>query len=683
MQGNRKVKTGYLIKGQFVIPAIFGVLLLASAVSMAVLGAFIEAAALFAAFVIYVLVFLIYKLINTRKLRKRLIKFARDYQTMEGKFIENLPFPYAVTADDGTILLYNRRFGKFCGENPDIKSICDIFKEITQRDLNFEDREKAFAVVFNNRSYRLNFTTLVLSGDIIPEEIVNEAGSGDVHLYAVHMTDETEIVNMMRTMSAEQAVLGSLYVDNYNEAIEQVKSTSRLLAPALIDQEVTNYFSDCGGIVFKLEKDRYFLMFKRSALASLQRRRFDILDKIRSIDYGADMPITISLGLGIGGSFQHSQELARTALELALGRGGDQVVIKDGERTYFYGGKIRAAEKNTRVRARVMATSLREIMQGKERVVIMGHRTADMDCIGSSIGIYKAAKAAGVPAYIVLNELTNVVRPMLEVFLDDPEYGEGAFVPVEKASRYVDENTALVIVDVNNPNMFELGQLTRQTGTIVMIDHHLQTGEKVNNVVLSYIEPTASSASEMVTELLQYMGGGVKLTKNEAEALYAGILLDTNYFSKNTGVRTFEAAAYLRKSGVDVARVKAMFNDSLDEVKAKAEAVKTAEIIADGYVAAVCPAEKMENPTIIAAQVANELLDVNGVKASFVLLDYAGKIFISARSTGEANVQLIMEKMGGGGHMNSAGAQLTDDTVQSAMRKLRLTITKMLEEKIL
>ena len=683
MQKKKKVKAGYLLKGYFVIPIVFAALILAFGIFLLAAGNMFSGLVVLILFAAFTLTFLIFLAVNHQKIENRLIRFARDFRVMEGRFIENLPFPYVVVEPDGNILLYNKKFGEFYSEDSEVTNICSIFRELKPADLNFDGKEAAFSVIFNSRNYRLHFNTLVLPENIVPEGLVSTRKEPDIYLYAIHIIDETETVNLIRTLTAEQAVLGSLYVDNYNEAIEQVKSTSRLLAPALIDQEVINYFTGYGGVVRKLEKDRYFVMFKRSSLPSMQRTRFDLLDKIRGIDYGSDMPVTISLGLGAGRDYQESQEFSRVALELALGRGGDQVVIKDEGRTYFYGGKTKAAEKNTRVRARVMATSLREIIQGKERVVIMGHKTGDMDCIGSSIGMYKAARALNVPAYIVLNELNNVVQPVLELFLDDPEYGENAFIPVENASRYVDDNTALIIVDVNNPNMFELRELTTLTKTIVIVDHHLQTGDNVNNVVLSYIEPTASSASEMVSEILQYIAGDIKLKKTEAEALYAGILLDTNYFSKNTGVRTFEAAAYLRKFGVDVARVKAMFNDSLDEFKAKAEAIKTTEVIEEGFVVAVCPAGNMESPTIIAAQVANELLEVNGVKASFVLLDHAGKIFISARSTGETNVQLIMEKLGGGGHMNSAGAQLPDDTIPSVERKLRLTVKKMLEERII
>jgi len=354
-------------------------------------------------------------------------------------------------------------------------------------------------------------------------------------------------------------------VDDYAEVFEQVDDINKSLVNAMIDKEISSYFGQIGGLVRKLDKNRYFVIFEKKHLAGMQRNKFDLLDNIRKLNSDSGIPVTISAGIGVGDEYLRSQDYARTALELALGRGGDQVVVKEGERVYFYGGKIKSVEKNTRVKARVTALALREIIQSKDHVVVMGHKIGDTDCFGAAIGICRAAKALNRKAYIVLNELNNSVQPILSGFLDSEDYGDGVFLSVDEAPKYVDEDTALVIVDVNRPEIFECPELIFRTKTIVMIDHHLQSGDRIDNVALSYVEPSASSASEMITEMLQYVTGDVKLSKMEAEALYAGILIDTDYFTKNTGVKTFEAAAALRKRGVDIGRINGLFSDTLED----------------------------------------------------------------------------------------------------------------------
>lgn len=527
----------------------------------------------------------------------------------------------------------------------------------------------------------MRITKLPVKKELFDEKFITLPRQ-DTIVFSVFLFDETEIINMVRKGVDEQTVIGSIYIDNYDETLEQSTDVKRSLVVAMVDRVVVEYFENIGGVVRKLEKDRYFVAFKRRYLPLLQRGKFALLDEVKKVETEGDMPVTISIGIGVGPELPKNGESARQALELALGRGGDQAVVRDGERVYYYGGKTRQAEKNSRVKARVKAVALKEIILHKDRVVIMGHKTCDIDCLGAAIGVYRAAKSLGKNAYIVLNEMTNTVQPILEHFEKDPEYDD-VFIYASNATDYVDEDTALVIVDVNKPDYFECPELIYRTKTIVLIDHHLQSGEKIEALSLLHHEPTASSASEMVAELLQYVSDGLKLKKIEAEALYAGILIDTNYFSKNTGVRTFEAAAFLRKNGVDVAAVKELFYDSMDDFKAKAEAVRGAEIIEGRFALAVCPSAGVENPTVIAAQVANELLDVRGVVGSFVLVDINGTIYISARSKGDVNVQLSMERMGGGGHMNIAGAQIENSTIEDTRKKLTMTVRKLIEEGIL
>ena len=679
MKKDEKIKIGYVIRGYYWFPICVGIAGLLLSIGLFFINT--KAAAITAiVFVAILISSIIFVNINRKHLLEGLLKFARTYQSLEGEFISEFPIPYAIADIPGDILIYNDLFGKIYDEAPGKKNICDLFHELNPDDLVFEADHKDYSIKYNSRNYRMRITKLPVKKELFEERFITLPRQ-DMYVFSVYLFDETEIVNMVRKGVEEQTVVGSIYIDNYDDTLESSTDVKRSLIIGMVDRAVVNYFQKVEGVVRKLEKDRYFVAFKRRYLPVLQRSKFELLDEVKQIETESKMKVTLSIGIGVGTDLIKNSESARQALELALGRGGDQAVVRDGERIYYYGGKTRQAEKNSRVKARVKAVALKEILLNHEKVVVMGHKVCDIDCLGSAIGICRAAKALGKKAYIVLNELNNTVRPILDRFEADPEYDD-TFIYASEAASYVDANTALVIVDVNKPDYFECPELVDRTKTIVLIDHHLQSGEKLETISLLHHEPTASSASEMVSELLQYIDN-VKLKKVEAEALYAGILLDTNYFSKNTGVRTFEAAAFLRKNGVDVAKVKELFNDSMADFKAKAETVRSAEIVEGRYAMAVCPTENIENPTVVAAQVANELLDVSGIVGSFVLADINNKIYISARSKGDVNVQLAMERMGGGGHMNTAGAQIENSTVEDTKKKLNLIIKKLIEEGIL
>ncbi len=679
MEKNGKIKIGYVIKGYYAFPIIIGIVGLL--ISVALYFVDLRAAVISSiGYLVILIASIIFMHINRRHLLEGLLKFARTYQSLEGTFISEFPIPYAIADVPGDILIYNDLFGKIYDEAPGTKNLCSLFHELNPEDLVFDEDHKDYSIKYNSRNYRMRISKLPIKKELFEERFITLPRQ-DMYVYSIYLFDETEIINMVRKGVEEQTVIGSIYIDNYDDTLESTTDVKKSMIIAMVDKAVAGYFQKVEGLVRKLEKDRYFISFKRRYLPALQRSKFELLDEVKKIETEGEIPVTLSIGIGVGGDLVKNSESAKQALELALGRGGDQAVVRDGERIYYYGGKTRQAEKNSRVKARVKAVALKEIILNHDKVVVMGHKVCDIDCLGSAIGIFRAAKTLGKHAYIVLNELNNTVQPILEHFESDPEYDD-AFIYASEAAGYVDEKTALVIVDVNRPSYFECPELADRTKTIVLIDHHLQGGEKLESISLLHHEPTASSASEMVAELLQYIDD-VKLKKIEAEALYAGILLDTNYFSKNTGVRTFEAAAFLRKNGVDVAKVKELFNDSMEDFKAKAETVRSAEIVEEKYAMAVCPAEHIENPTVVAAQVANELLDVNGIVGSFVLADINGRIYISARSKGDVNVQLAMERMGGGGHMNIAGAQMENSTIEDTKKKLKLTIKKLIEEGIL
>jgi len=364
---------------------------------------------------------------------------------------------------------------------------------------------------------------------------------------------------------------------------------------------------------------------------------------------------------------------------LALGRGGDQAIVKTTEHITYYGGKSQQVEKNTRVKARVKAHALREIITSKDRVIIMGHRIPDVDSFGAAVGIYRIARELDRKAHIVLNDVTTSVQPLKDLFLSE-EYDEDMLVSSEYAKSLAGAGTVLVVVDVNKPSITECPELLKLCKSIVVLDHHRAGVETIENATLSYVEAYASSACEMVTEILQYISDGIKVKSYEADCLYSGIVIDTNNFMTKTGVRTFEAAAYLRRAGADVTRVRKLFRDDVTEYKAKADAVRQAEIYRNLYAISVCTSDGIQSPTIVGAQAANELLNIKGIRASFVLTEYQGLIYVSARSIDEVNVQVIMERLGGGGHMNIAGCQMEGMTISEVAQEIKNTLDKMIDE---
>jgi c-di-AMP phosphodiesterase-like protein len=463
--------------------------------------------------------------------------------------------------------------------------------------------------------------------------------------------------------------------------LESVEEVRRSLLTALIDRKINKFIGSMDGVVKKIEKDKYFFIIKNKYMAQIEEERFSILEEVKSVNIGNDMAVTLSIGIGMNGdSYSKNYEHARMAIDMALGRGGDQAVVKDGSRIKYYGGKSQQQEKSTRVKARVKAHALRELMETKDRVLIMGHRLGDIDSFGSSVGIYRIATFLNKKANIVINEVTTSVQPMLDRFRSDPDYPDDMIITGEQAAEMTDANTMLVVVDVNRPSITDAPELLRMVKTIVVLDHHRQSSEVIGNAVLSYVEPYASSASEMVAEVVQYIADGIKIRSTEADAMYAGIVIDTNNFRNQTGVRTFEAAAYLRRNGADVTRVRKMFRDSMAENKARAAAVSSAEIFREGFAIGVCPAEGLQSPTVVGAQAANELLNITGIKASVVLTMYHNTVFLSARSIDEVNVQVMMEKLGGGGHRSIAGAQLADVTIDEAKRRVKEVIDQMLSK---
>lgn len=611
-----------------------------------------------------------------------LVSFATEYGQIQRKLLRDLDLPYALLDDSGRVIWTNIAFETVTHQPKGYnKSITSLFPTIT-RDRLLDDSgvdEAQYELEYEGSEYVARFRKISLKEMAEHSDII-DAQEYNGYLIAVYLYDETALHIALQEVDDQSLSVGMIYLDNYEEALESVEEVRRSLLIALIDRKINKYISGVDGICKKLEKDKYLVILRKKAIARLQETRFDILEEVKTVNIGNEMAVTISIGVGLDGlTYAQNYEFARNAIDLALGRGGDQAVIKTPESITYYGGKSQQVEKNTRVKARVKAHALREIITGKDQVLVMGHRMPDVDSFGAAVGIYRIAQTLGRKAHIVLNEATPAIAPMVELFKNNPEYEEDMIIGNAQAIEIASSNSVLVVVDVNKPSITECPELLRFCKSVVVLDHHRQGTETIENATLSYVEPYASSACEMVSEILQYTYDNIKIHSEEADCMYSGIMIDTNNFMTKTGVRTFEAAAFLRRNGADVTRVRKLFREDAMEYKAKADAVSQAEIYKQFFAISVCTAEDLPSPTIIGAQAANELLNIKGIKASFVLTDYQGKIYVSARSIDEVNVQIIMERMGGGGHMNTAACQMEGMGLIEAIGVLKGTIDTMLE----
>lgn len=616
---------------------------------------------------------------SRKRILSGLVEFSTEYAWIQKQLLADMTLPYALVDEDGRLLWTNHAFEDVLRlEKSAGKNLLNLFPEVTKTDLATDDEAVMVHTSFGEHKFRLDLQPLYVSST---EQEEREAIVGRQKMLAVYLFDETEILRYRQEITDEKLVAGLIYLDNYEEALESVEEVRRSLLTALIDRKVNKYIGSMDGVAKKMEKDKYFFIIKQKYMEQLQEERFSILEDVKTVNIGNEMSVTLSIGIGMnGGSYSQNYDYARVAIDMALGRGGDQAVVKDSGRIQYYGGKSQQLEKATRVKARVKAHALRELMETKDRLLIMGHKLSDIDSFGAAIGIYRIATALNKKSHIIINEVTTSVQPMMNRFLDNPEYPEDLFLTGPQAAELVDSNTMLVVVDVNRPSITDAPELLRMVKTIVVLDHHRQSSEVISNAVLSYVEPYASSACEMVAEVLQYIDDSIKIKSAEADAMYAGIVIDTHNFTNQTGVRTFEAAAFLRRNGADVTRVRKLFRDDMVEYKAKAAAITSAEVYRTAFSIGICPSDGLQSPTIVGAQAANELLEIKGIKASVVLTQYHDIIYISARSIDEANVQVMMEQLGGGGHRTIAGAQLENVTIEEAKQRVKEVIDQMLSK---
>ena len=602
--------------------------------------------------------------VSGAEINRAMIGFSAATDSMQARLAENLDLCYALLDRSGAFSYQNTAMtALLAAQHKNPRRLDELFPELNPEEL---------AKITESADYHLSLGELRLRVRLVREKLGNDK------VFALYFYDETALLKLREEEESRRLTAGLLYLDNYEEAMESVDDVRRPLLTAMIDRKIVRYFDGMQAIMKKLEKDKYFFVIERRYLMELYETQFDILEQVKTVNIGNEMRITLSIGIGDGGAtYAQCYDFARQAIDMALGRGGDQAVVKDGENIHYFGGKTNSKEKTTRVKARVKAHAFRELIENKDRLLIMGHKLMDIDSLGAAVGIWRIASTMGKEAHIVSSAVNNAIRPMLARF-QNGDYPEDMFIPEEKALQLLDEGTVLVVVDTNRPSMVEGPRLLDAAKTIVVLDHHRQSQDSIRNAQLSYVETYASSACEMVAEVVQYISDEVKIRTVEADAMYAGIVIDTHNFQNQTGVRTFEAAAFLRRNGADVTRVRKLFREKLDDYRAKSEAIHNAEIYREHFARSFCDSEGLESPTVVGAQAANDLLDVIGVKASIVATTFREKVFLSARAIDEVNVQVMMEKLGGGGHRTIAGAQLANMTQEEAMNQVKQVIDEML-----
>lgn len=582
----------------------------------------------------------------------------------------NSPFPLVILETDGNIIWKSSKFVDEFIET-DINSYLDeIIKEVKQEINNFNGKRQSIMkqIKIGKKTYK-----------ILGEYVKSKKGKQDEYMMTLYFIDNTENVELYNKYVNSQTCIGIIMVDNYEEAMQRIDTESRPQVIANLEKTLYDWASLTDGLIIKTERDTFIYVFERRYLEQIESSKFSILDTIKEINADGKQQLTISIAISEEGENNYEKyKSATAALDIALGRGGDQAVVRENGKYVFFGGRTQEVEKRTKVKARTFAGALEELMNASSNVIIMGHTNGDIDSMGSSLGIYRLAKTLKKEVNIVNNSSGEALSSFIDALLEDEEY-QGVLIDKEEAIQKTGSETLLVVCDTHRPSYVEAPYLLELTSRIVVIDHHRKSTEFIDNATLLFHEVYASSAAELVIEVLQYASQEVKLTEIETEALYGGIMVDTKNFTFKTGVRTFEAAAYLRRCGVDIIKVKKWFQSDLESYNVISEIVRNAEIVNDSIGISVYN-EQNKSANLICAKAADELLTINNITASFVLGNLGDKVCISGRSIGDINVQIILEKMGGGGHITLAGAQVEGMTIEEAKQELIIRINEYFTE---
>ena len=634
---------------------------------------------------IYLLITIILYFRTTPYIESVLVEYSLEQGKIQKELLHELEVPYAILDLSGHIMWANNMFHDTVGvsHNKRIRKTVDAyFPEIVPELIDGSDSIE-INIEHDDRMYKVSIKRIDMSK--VFDEDREETKDDDIVL-AMYLFDETELRRLEQESVDQKLYAGLLYLDNYDEVMDDLEDIKHSILTALVERKINMYLSNIDAIVKHIENDKYFFVFKQKYMQTLRDDKFSILDDVKNINVGNQIAMTLSIGIGFDSESQDNgymtaYENARVAIGMAMGRGGDQAAVKTGDQVTYYGGKSAGVEKTTRVKARVKAQAFEELLMSKEKVLIMAHKRPDADAFGSAIGIYRLVSNMNKKAYVVVNEVTDAIRPLMNSFKVGNAY-DGVFLTSTEAVAQVDQNTVVVVCDVNKPSMTECEELLELVPTVVVFDHHRQTAEAIKGATLSYIEPFASSACEMIAEMYQYMSKAPKLKPQEADAMYAGILIDTDNFLTKTGVRTFEAASYLRKSGADVVRVRKMFRSSMTELKERAQGINNAEVFLNRFAISYVyddPASP-DAPTVPVAKAANELLSADNIDASFVVTEAEdGILYVSARSIGDINVQIVMERFNGGGHSNVAGTQQKGKKKEEFFEELKAVLKEMTE----
>lgn len=619
--------------------------------------------------ILYVLL-IIYNIKNTKFRKNEWKKFIEDFSckldVATTSTLVKFPFPLVIIKMTGDVLWYNQNFslilkGKdILGQN--IKNIAKNFN-IKQA---VNGKESVFKYIRIKDKYYDIYTNVVGTSEKSNDKIV-----------ILYFYDVSKSYNILNSINANKDAIMLMEVDNFDDVIKTMDEDDRPLIIAEIERSINIYAQNLNAMMRKYESNKYIFCIQNKYIEREMEKKFEILDAVREINMGNKLAVTLSIGIGRGGITPlENEKYAVSAKELALGRGGDQAVVKSGDKLLFYGGKTKEVEKRTKVKARVVAQALVDIINDSSNIFIMGHIKPDIDCLGAAVGLHSVVSLLNKICYIILNNPNESTKIILTKIKEEKEYNN-VFITSKDCEDKKDNNSLLIIVDVHSESYVESIDLVKKFNKIVIIDHHRRTTDFIKCSLLSYIEPYASSTSELVTEMLPYMIEKPAIKTIEAEALLAGICIDTKNFYFKTGVRTFEAASFLRRLGADTIQIKKFFSYDLETYLKRAEIIRSANIY-NNIAIAVCPKEIQS--LLLTAQAADELLNITGIQASFVFVKIKDEIFISGRSMGDINVQIILESLGGGGHMTMAGAKLEHITINEALSKLKYAINKYVKE---
>lgn len=607
---------------------------------------------------VYIVIFEICDFLKRRNAKQIAESIVSMLDMTSQKRIDDFPISLMVTAANGEILWYNERLIEVFGEEEilNLRNVRALNRSILSASVTEVEWNGRFFTVFDD-----NF-------------VINSK-----ELNILYFFDTTDFYELQKEHDSSRPVVAHILVDNYDDVFSHIKDIDKAQVVASIDEAVSKWAASSNGIIRRIERDRYLLIFEKRHLLSMADRRFDILDIVRKLDVGTKVSPTLSIGVGMSsGGFSANEDFAETAVDMALGRGGDQAVVKTDGGYEFFGGKTAGIEKRSKIKARVVASAISELFRARSSVIITGHKYSDMDSLASSVGISRIAKYFKKDVHIVIDEKNTMAGRLLEK-LKKSGFFDGVFISPEEAKGFVTDDTVAVICDTHRPSVTEAYEEILAAGDIIVIDHHRKSSDAIDNVSIMFHDPSASSASEMVTELIQYIAEE-DIVSCEAEALLAGIMLDTKSFTLRTSSATFDASSYLKKMGANTVNAKLLFQTDKETYVNKIQLMQKAVVYRGSAAIAVWDMPAAENMKLITAQAADDLLNVENIRAAFTVFEDASGINISARSFGEFNVQIIMEYLGGGGHQTMAATLIKGITVEKAVEELKKAIDRYIKE---